>query len=67
MASEAYYVRSRGKITGPFDLSALQKLVRRGSLSRMHEVSSDRVSWASAGDFGELFAARVPMSAAALP
>lgn len=59
MASEGYYIRARGKITGPFDLNALQKLVRRGSLSRIHEVSSDRISWASAGDFGELFTTRV--------
>jgi len=58
MAGEAYYIRSRGKISGPFDLGGLQKQVRRGSLSRMHEVSSDRISWASAGDFGELFSAR---------
>jgi len=64
MAGEAYYIRTRGKITGPFDLSSLQKLVRRGVLSRMQEISSDRISWASAGDFGELFAARVSSSKA---
>ena len=57
MEGGGYYVRARGKISGPFDLVGLQKLIRRNALSRMHEVSSDRREWAPAGQFEELFPA----------
>jgi len=56
--STDYYVRSRGKISGPFDLAALQKMVQRGTLSRAHELSSDRAAWMVAGEYEELFPAR---------
>jgi hypothetical protein len=57
MAENGQYIRVRGKISGPFDVPSLQKLVRRGTLSRMHEISPDRVNWAPAGEFEELFPA----------
>jgi S1-C subfamily serine protease len=53
--SAAFYVRSRGKISGPYDTAGLQKLVRRGLLSRVHEISEDRVTWNRAGDYEDLF------------
>jgi hypothetical protein len=55
MADERFYVRVRGKISGPFDIATLQKLVRRGTLSRIHEISSDRAAWSAAGDYEDLF------------
>ena len=55
MADEAFYVRVRGKISGPFDIPTLQKLVRRGELSRIHEISRDRTAWSTAGEFEDLF------------
>jgi S1-C subfamily serine protease len=58
-----FYVRVRGKISGPFDIAALQKLVRRGGLSRIHEISSDRATWSAAGEFEDLF----PSTPASLP
>ncbi len=48
MAGERYFVRSRGKITGPFDQNGLQRLAKMGMLSRVHEVSTDKVNWALA-------------------
>ncbi|MGC9261721.1 MAG: DUF4190 domain-containing protein [Phycisphaerae bacterium] len=48
MAGETYFVRSRGKITGPYDVAGLQRLVKLGMLSRVHEVSTDKLNWASA-------------------
>ncbi len=48
MASETYFVRLRGKISGPFDFTALQRLVKLGMLSRIHEVSRDKVDWTPA-------------------
>lgn len=45
MVGNAYYIRSRGKITGPFDEAVLAKLIRRGAVSRSDEVSQDQRTW----------------------
>jgi GYF domain 2 len=55
MTDQRYFVRSRGKVTGPFDLKQLQALLQRGHLGRFHEVSPDRVTWMSASAVPELF------------
>lgn len=56
MANVTYFVRMRGRVTGPFELAELQTMAFRGSLSRVHEVSSDRVTWLAAGKLAEVFA-----------
>jgi hypothetical protein len=61
--AETYFVRTRGRVSGPFDVGSLQKLVRRGMLSRAHEVSPDRQTWSSASDFEELFPATAAATA----
>jgi len=53
--ADQYFMRNRGRVLGPFDVEKLRGLVRRGQLSRMHEVSLDGVSWVRASDFPELF------------
>lgn len=55
--NEHFYVRIRGRVQGPYDVEKLRSLVRRGQLSRMHEVSNDKVAWRQAADFPDLFAA----------
>jgi hypothetical protein len=50
------YVRIRGRVQGPFDEERLRALVRRGQVSRVHEVSEDGTRWTNAGDFSDLFA-----------
>jgi uncharacterized RDD family membrane protein YckC len=55
MADGTFYVRNRGKISGPYDTAGLQKLVRRGLLSRVQEISQDRATWNRAGDYEDLF------------
>lgn len=55
MSNETYYVRSRGKVSGPFDVDGLKKMAKRGLIARVHEVSSDRVNWAAAGEYEDLF------------
>ena len=52
---EQLYVRIRGHVQGPYELEKLRALVRRGQLSRMHEVSSDGTVWKQAATFPELF------------
>jgi TM2 domain-containing membrane protein YozV len=51
-----YFVRSRGKVTGPFQMGDLQQLVKRGRLNRFDQISSDNSSWGDAGNNGDLFA-----------
>lgn len=53
---QQFFVRIRGRVQGPYDAEKLRSLVRRGQLSRMHEVSNDKVAWRQAADFPELFA-----------
>lgn len=43
--SSQWFVRFRGKTAGPFSESVLRDMVKRGELSRMHEVSSDGRLW----------------------
>ncbi len=62
MVSKAYFVRIRGRVQGPFAVEKLRTLVRRGQVSRTHEVSEDGVSWSRAVDFAELFEAPTQVS-----
>ncbi|HEX6987543.1 MAG TPA: GYF domain-containing protein [Planctomycetaceae bacterium] len=55
--STTYYLRSRGKVLGPFPLDRLQVMKSRGQLGRTHQVSTDRQTWVAAGALPELFAA----------
>jgi hypothetical protein len=56
MSDAGYYVRMRGRVTGPYELTALRAMVRRGALSRIHELSADGTAWAAAANHAELFA-----------
>ena len=53
--SLSLYVRIRGRIHGPLDIAKLKDLVRKGQLSRIHEISTDRVNWQPASSVPELF------------
>jgi len=57
MQENVFYVRSNGRITGPFSVADLQRLVKRGVIARVDEVSSDRTSWARSAEYEELFPA----------
>jgi len=54
--SETYFLRSRGKVLGPFPLDRLQTMKARGQLGRTHQVSTDRQTWVAASSLPELFA-----------
>jgi len=55
MSPAAYFVRVRGRVTGPHDLEDIQRMIRRGVLTRIHEISADRETWAPAGTLEHLF------------
>ena len=46
------YVRKLGRVTGPFDINTLRRMVQRGKLSSFHEVSRDRKEWMTVDEFG---------------
>ena len=54
-SNELYYVRLGARLTGPFDLATLQRHAKQGAISRLHQVSTDRVSWRSANTVEGLF------------
>jgi hypothetical protein len=53
--SEKYYVRFRGRVLGPFDADKAAEMVRRGQITRVHELSPDGLAWRKADQFTELF------------
>ncbi len=65
--SANYYLRVRGKVKGPFDLEGLHTLVRRGILSRVHELSTDGKTWITAGRYAELFETEAAIRARSQP
>jgi hypothetical protein len=52
---EQYYIRSRGRVQGPFTPTRLKELARRGKFSRYHHISGDRINWERASAHPELF------------
>jgi hypothetical protein len=64
-SSQSRYIRSRGKILGPFSVEQLQLLRDRGQLHRFHEVSEDRLTWVTAASLSDLFPPEAPPPAVA--
>jgi hypothetical protein len=50
-----YYLKLRNQVTGPFDVATLQRMVRQGQVSRLHQVSTDQRTWMNAGSVEGLF------------
>jgi serine/threonine-protein kinase len=50
-----YWVRLRGRVSGPYDLAAMQRMIRQGQLSRLHQVSTDQVTWKTASEIEGLY------------
>jgi serine/threonine protein kinase len=50
-----YWVRLRNRITGPFDLPSMQRQVKQGAISRLHQVSTDQVVWKQATEIEGLY------------
>jgi len=65
--SNSLYVRRQGRLAGPFDWRSLQTMVKRGTLSRFHEVSADGDHWVTAAEHPSLFDSTAPEPAEAAP
>ncbi|MEO1527286.1 MAG: DUF4339 domain-containing protein [Planctomycetota bacterium] len=60
---ERVFVRFRGRTIGPFTPDKLRDMVRRGQVTRMHELSGDGLSWMKADEFGNFFPQQTSYSA----
>jgi len=48
--AKSYYVRYRGRTTGPFPADELKRMVKRGQVSPLHRISSDGQTWVRVSD-----------------
>ena len=55
-----WYVRSRGRVLGPFQLAQLEVLKGQGRVAKFDEVSRDRRNWVRAATVPELFPPSAP-------
>jgi hypothetical protein len=53
--ADQYYIRSRGKVQGPFTVDKLRQLSSQGRFARHFEVSADGNIWSLAGSLPGLF------------
>jgi hypothetical protein len=53
--ADQYYIRSRGKVQGPFTVDKLRQLASQGRFARHFEVSADGNIWSLAGSTPGLF------------
>tara|TARA_R110002073_G_scaffold73085_7_gene178788 strand:+ start:5421 stop:6380 length:960 start_codon:yes stop_codon:yes gene_type:complete len=58
MSDGRIYVRFKGKTLGPLTDTKVRDLVRRGQITRMHELSSDGLAWLRAEEFSDFFQSR---------
>ncbi|MGB7328995.1 MAG: DUF4339 domain-containing protein [Rubripirellula sp.] len=56
MTSDKIYVRFRGRTLGPLTEQKVRDLIKRGQITRVHELSGDGLSWTRAEEFGDFFA-----------
>jgi hypothetical protein len=56
---ERIFVRFKGRTLGPFNAERTRELYRRGQITKLHELSSDGVSWVKADQF-PLFSSEFP-------
>ncbi|MGN6371210.1 MAG: serine/threonine-protein kinase [Phycisphaerae bacterium] len=54
-STSKYWVRLRGRVTGPYDLATLQRQVKQGALSRLHQLSTDQRVWKGAAEIEGLY------------
>jgi hypothetical protein len=58
--TDAYFIRDRNRISGPFDMETLRRFAKSQRLARHHRLSTDRMTWVRAVDvLPEVFAAAV--------
>ncbi|MCC9601617.1 DUF4339 domain-containing protein [Stieleria sp. JC731] len=62
---ERVFIRFRGRTIGPLAPDKVKEMVRRGQVTRVHELSADGLSWTKAEEFGNFFPRASAMGAIA--
>jgi hypothetical protein len=52
---DLFYIRFKGRVTGPFQKEEIQKRAKEGMLSRFHDMSTDGQLWKKAAEFSDLW------------
>jgi hypothetical protein len=52
---DLFYIRFKGRVTGPFQKEDIQKRAKEGMLSRFHDLSTDGQLWKKAADVPDLW------------
>lgn len=55
MSERRWFIRSRGRVLGPFTEPQLEAMRARGQFARFYQVSEDRLNWDSAATLTNLF------------
>jgi hypothetical protein len=53
--ADQFFIRSKGRVEGPFSTDKLRELATRGRFARHYEVSPDGKAWSLAADYPGLF------------
>jgi hypothetical protein len=53
--ADQFFIRSKGRVEGPFSADKLRELATRGRFARHYEVSPDGKAWSLAADYPGLF------------
>lgn len=62
MSDGQWFVRFAGRVTGPFDTERVRTMARRGALTPLHFLSSDRRTWTAASRIPGIFDSAGPAS-----
>jgi hypothetical protein len=57
MSSDRIYLRFKGRVLGPLTSEKVREMVKRGQITRQHELSPDGTSWRLASEYDEFFPA----------
>jgi hypothetical protein len=66
MGDDQIFVRFKGRTLGPFSLERAMDMKRRGQITRLHELSTDGMSWVRATEF-ELLFPKEPLTSSVAP
>lgn len=51
--TDTFYIRFRGRTSGPYSRDDLARMVKRGQVTRMHQVSMDQAEWRRGSDVSD--------------
>ncbi len=52
---ERLYIRFKGRVLGPLTGEKVAELVKRGQITKQHEISTDSTEWKKAEEYPDLF------------